>query len=180
METNSLAEKSVEAADHIIVKRKALKPVLFSLLLVIVGGGCLFAAAAIGDKTSSAYLGLVSLGWAGVAVGIIKIALGCNQKVYKPTGSPLCAHEIYFSSAGLAPLVQALENKGFEQIRKIAEQEGKNARLDLLISKDGRFISAQLFEYIPYNYQPASSVYRFTDDEAGSFHKAVAALLTDE
>ena len=180
METNSLLEKPVEMAENMVVKRKALKPVLFSLLLAVAGAGCLFAAAAVGDKTSSMYLGLVSLGWAGIAVGMAKMAFGCNQKVYKPTGSPLCAHEIYFSSAGLAPLVQALENKGFDQIRKIAEQEGKNARLDLLISKDGRFVSAQIFEYIPYNYQPASAVYRFTDDEAGSFSKAVAALLADE
>ncbi len=177
MGTNNISGKTIDVTENMIGQRKALKPVMFSILLMLIGAGCLFAATTIEDKTTSAYLSLVSLGWVGIATGIIKIVLGCNEKIYKPTGSPICIHEIYFSSAGLATLNHALENKEFDQIRKIMEHEGKNARLDLWVSKDGRFISAQIFEYVPYNYQPTSPIYQFTDDEASAFYKVIMPLF---
>ena len=41
--------------------------------------------------------------------------------------------------------------------------------MDYMISQDKKFVAAQLFRFIPYTYEPASSVFYFTGDDASAF-----------
>ena len=50
-------------------------------------------------------------------------------------------------------------------------------RMDYMISQDKKFVAAQLFRFIPYTYEPASSVFYFTGDDASAF---VHCLETSE
>lgn len=52
-----------------------------------------------------------------------------------------------------------------------------NVRMDYMISQDKKFVAAQLFRFIPYTYEPASSVFYFTGDDASAF---VHCLETSE
>ena len=44
-----------------------------------------------------------------------------------------------------------------------------NARLDYMVSKDGKFAAAQLYRFIPYTYEPFSRVYYYTEADSASF-----------
>ena len=49
--------------------------------------------------------------------------------------------------------------------------------MDYMISQDKKFVAAQLFRFIPYTYEPASSVFYFTGNDASAF---VHCLETSE
>ena len=46
--------------------------------------------------------------------------------------------------------------------------------MDYMYSKDRKFAAVQLFQFVPYTYQPVTAVHYFTNDAAA----AVAAFLT--
>lgn len=45
--------------------------------------------------------------------------------------------------------------------------------MDYLISHDKRFAAVQLFRFIPYTYEPASSVYYLTGQDALDFTRCL-------
>lgn len=48
-----------------------------------------------------------------------------------------------------------------------------NIRMDVILSEDNKFAAVQLFQFVPYTYQPITSVHYFTNEKAS----AVAAFL---
>ena len=71
----------------------------------------------------------------------------------------------------------AYEKKGFETRNDVKVKTNGNVRMDYMISQDKKFVAAQLFRFIPYTYEPASSVFYFTGDDASAF---VHCLETSE
>lgn len=67
--------------------------------------------------------------------------------------------------------------KGFETKNDVKVKTNGNVRMDYMISQDKKFVAAQLFRFIPYTYEPASSVFYFTGDDASAF---VHCLETSE
>lgn len=43
-----------------------------------------------------------------------------------------------------------------------------NLRLDVMLSEDKKFAAVQLFQFVPYTYNPITSVRYFTNGEAAS------------
>ena len=74
-------------------------------------------------------------------------------------------------------LTETLEKKGFETKNDVKVKTNGNVRMDYMISQDKKFVAAQLFRFIPYTYEPASSVFYFTGDDASAF---VHCLETSE
>ena len=46
--------------------------------------------------------------------------------------------------------------------------------MDVILSADNKFAAVQLFQFVPYTYQPVTAVHYFTNDAAA----AVATFLT--
>ena len=68
-----------------------------------------------------------------------------------------------------------LVNSGsFSADSKIKSEASGNIRMDVILSADKKFAAVQLFQFIPYTYQPITSVQYFTDEQAS----AVIAFLT--
>jgi hypothetical protein len=46
--------------------------------------------------------------------------------------------------------------------------------MDVILSEDKKFAAVQLFQFVPYTYQPITSVHYFTNEDAS----AVVAFLS--
>ena len=113
-------------------------------------------------------------------VGNTILAKGVNHILAKrdnsawPKGSKLSG---FSNVCDLQALTDALEKKGFETRNDVKVKTNGNVRMDYMISQDKKFVAAQLFRFIPYTYEPASSVFYFTGDDASAF---VHCLETSE
>ena len=100
-----------------------------------------------------------------------------KEWVYAPTGSVAKEGACFFDVCDLQALTETLEKKGFETKNDVKVKTNGNVRMDYMISQDKKFVAAQLFRFIPYTYEPASSVFYFTGDDASAF---VHCLETSE
>ena len=57
---------------------------------------------------------------------------------------------------------------------KIKSEASGNIRMDVILSADKKFAAVQLFQFVPYTYQPITSVQYFTNEKAS----AIVAFLS--
>ena len=76
------------------------------------------------------------------------------------TGARFQMKEHYFSQAMNAPLSQAIASRP-ESVDLSEEDKGTAVKLDIYYSKASGKAYLQLFEYIPYKYEPCSKMYEY-------------------
>ena len=103
------------------------------------------------------------------------IALSRGKKlVYKPTGSNIKQHFQFFDSKDKKRLIEIINDECFfTEAKDLSALEDGKIRLDILLSDDHRFASAQIYEYVGFNYEPVSDTAYFCDESA----QAVADFL---
>ena len=103
------------------------------------------------------------------------IALSRGKKlVYKPTGSNIKQHFMFFDSKEKKRLIEIINDECFfTEAKDLCKLEDGKIRLDVLLSDDHKFASAQIHEYIGFNYEPVSETAYFCDESA----QAVADFL---
>lgn len=103
------------------------------------------------------------------------IALSRGKKlVYAPTASNIKQHFLFFDSKDKRRLVEVINDECFfTDAKDLGALEDGKIRLDILLSDDHKFASAQICEYIGFNYEPASEITYFCDESA----QAVADFL---
>ena len=74
------------------------------------------------------------------------------------TGHKYCKIEKYFGHDLKNDIAYSLE-KSLKRIDTIIEDQGNGIRLDIYYSKDSGKAYSQLFEYIPYDYEPCTRQY---------------------
>lgn len=74
------------------------------------------------------------------------------------TGHKYCKIEKYFGHDLKNDIASSLE-KSLKRIDTIIEDQGNGIRLDIYYSKDSGKAYSQLFEYIPYDYEPCTRQY---------------------
>lgn len=116
-------------------------------------------------------------------IGIILLAYGififinkAKQKVYVKTGSPVSKKSLFFDSKYLFALQHCLETGSFNDIDKLQTKSNGNLRLDLLLSVDGLFAGAQLFNYESYLYKPYTNKCYFFDNQAKELQSFVKRI----
>lgn len=62
-----------------------------------------------------------------------------------------------------------LEERAFDGQKEIRVKNDGGLRIDYMTSQDGRFVAVQLFQYVPYAYEPVSDIFYYTGDDAGAF-----------
>ena len=115
----------------------------------------------------------------GIALGIfgfIKIFMGEKVFYHKETGTKLRFKRLTFSKNERNRLEKILQEKNFEQIGSIALGENKSSdiRLDIYISTDKQYASAQIMEFIPFEYQAIGRAAEYEGHDAECLAEAVA------
>ena len=86
--------------------------------------------------------------------------------VYRPTESVVRSGSLFVDSAELQRINQLVKKEDFTKLSSISCKDGGNGRIDYLVSKDGRFVAIQLFQFVPYTFEPISEKSYYTDDVA--------------
>ena len=135
-----------------VVKRTSVSSIIISAILCVIGAGAFATSLKMGDSSSTMSMVLMA-------------------------GSVAKEGACFFDVCDLQALTETLEKKGFETKNDVKVKTNGNVRMDYMISQDKKFVAAQLFRFIPYTYEPASSVFYFTGDDASAF---VHCLETSE
>lgn len=79
------------------------------------------------------------------------------------TGARYCKTERYFSNEMREVLKRSMESPA--RICADNEDKGSSLRFDVFHSKDLNKVFCQLYEYIPYKYEPCSKIYEHSYEE---------------
>lgn len=83
--------------------------------------------------------------------------------------------EIFFHQSSKAKILNVLENH-MGHIDISDECRGEGLRMEIFYSKQSRRAFINLFEYIPYNYEPISPTFEYTVDEMA---KLIGSIKTN-
>ena len=160
-----------------VVKRTSISSVIISAILCVIGAGAFATSLKMGDSSSTMSLVFMAGGTILFLWAVFRLFWRSKEWVYAPTGSVAKEGACFFDVCDLQALTETLEKKGFETKNDVKVKTNGNVRMDYMISQDKKFVAAQLFRFIPYTYEPASSVFYFTGDDASAF---VHCLETSE
>ena len=126
------------------------------------------------DRSSTISMGLMVLGTALFLIGVFRLFWKSKEIVYLPTGSVAKEQSIFFDLKHLDELTDMVKSGDFSMQSTAKGGTSGNLRLDVMLSEDRKFAAVQLFQFVPYTYNPVTSVRYFTNGEAAS----IAAFLT--
>lgn len=107
--------------------------------------------------------------------GLIRVAVGNKIAVCRATGKVLKKYELLFESAEVSRLKQMVESGNFQSIDTLQRAVGHKAgaKLTLFIDADHNFATAQVSEFIPFDYEPVMSPMSYE----GEAVKTIATLV---
>lgn len=173
-----MATQTIDASIFVsshpdIVKRISVSSLIFSGVLLLAGVLAFVSTMEIEEKSSAGSMSLMVLGAALFLFGIFRLLWKSKEVVYLPTGSLANEYRVFFDLKDLDRLKGMVTSNSYSVSSEIKSQAGGNIRLEIILSKDKKFAAVQLFQFIPYTYQPVTSVHYYTNEEAS----AVAAFL---
>lgn len=126
------------------------------------------------DKSSTVSMALMVLGTGLFLMGIFRLFWKSKEVVYLPTDSVAKEHSVFFDLKHMDSLVNIVNSGSFSADSAIKSESNGNIRMDIILSEDKKFAAVQLFQFVPYNYQPITSVQYYTNESAS----AVVAFLS--
>lgn len=167
--TNQSAQATIFTAIHPdIAKRTNIGSMFISLAMLIVGFTAFFTAFQLDDKSSSLSMLLMVSGTALLLMGIFKVFWKSKEMVYLPTGSSTKELSFYFDTRHAGDVSELLKAGLFPVDSVIKSTHSGNVRLDVLMSQDSKFAAVQLFQFVPYTYDPVTPVYYFIGEQASA------------
>lgn len=162
-----------KANTDITVKKGLSSAGIAAIIIAIVA---FVIAAWVNDPQSSLKLFCYVAGSIAACYGIIKLCVGNKKTVCVATGKTLKKHDIIFKSSEISRLQKYMEEGEFEAIAKLERAEGNQAgaRLRILLTDDHSFAVAQIFEFIPFNYEPVSAEVSYTGNQAEALAKVIS------
>ncbi len=149
--------------NHLTQKRK--NPAIY-LLLAVAGIAMIVLNYAVLDQSQAALastlllLGAVAVIW-GVAGALFNSRKGNAHQIYLPTGERLKSFKVYYNPSEKGALCQAFESGELGRILKLKPEEGSGVMFEAKATPSGSYLVAQVHEYIPHNYRPATDVRDF-------------------
>lgn len=162
----------IASSSELLCRKRNIKDIVLSFLMVAAAAAMFFAGETIADKNSSIYLLLVTVAAVLLLIAVVRF-LKSNKFVYKPTGSPLKEHSLFFSPGDLREVTESLSRGDTSALKALYRGQQHGIRLDIVHSKDHKFAAGQVFEYIPHTYEPVSEVFRIEAARAADFCKLV-------
>jgi len=136
-------------------KVRSTKDIVISAGLA--AAGCVLVA--LPTSTSINILGFFML-FAGI---LLFLMLRSGYKEVE-TGEKFCKTERYFSQTLRAELAEKIASKP-QTVNLSEEDKGNALRLDIYYSRKAGKAYIQIFEYIPYKYEPCSKQYEYALSE---------------
>ncbi|RGN46699.1 MULTISPECIES: hypothetical protein [unclassified Bacteroides] len=149
-----------------VVKRASVPSLILSSALIVAGLGVFISAFQLNDKASSIGMLLLVVGTAALLMGVFRLFWKSKHLVYAPTGSVTKESSLFFDPKYMDKLISLLEEGTFPLESCIKTVGNGNLRLDILRSQDSKFAAVQLFQFVPYTYNPVTKVFYFTGDKA--------------
>ncbi|WP_455584804.1 hypothetical protein [Bacteroides sp.] len=157
-----------------IAKRTSLSGLIFSSLILLVGVLAFVSTFEIADHSSTLSMGLMVLGSGMFLIGIFRLFWKSKEVVYLPTGSVAREKSVFFDLKYMEQLKEMVKSGTFPTDANLKGEASGNIRMDVVLSEDKKFAAVQLFQFVPYTYNPITSVQYFTNGEAS----AIAAFLS--
>lgn len=174
MATTQTIDTTLFTSSHPdIAKRTSLSGVLISSVMLLVGILAFGSTFELEEKSSTISMALMVFGTVLFLLGIFRLFWKSKEVVYLPTKSVTKEHSIFFDLKYVDSLMKIVNSGSFSADSAIKSDSSGNIRMDVILSEDKKFAAVQLFQFVPYNYQPVTSVQYFTNDEAS----AVVAFL---
>ena len=168
-------DATIFASSHPdIAKRTSISGLLISCVMLLIGILSFASTFELEDKSSTVSMALMVFGTGLFLLGIFRLFWKSKEVVYVPTGSIAKERSIFFDLKHMDKLTDLVNSGSFSADSKIKSEASGNIRMDVILSADKKFAAVQLFQFIPYTYQPITSVQYFTDEQAS----AVIAFLT--
>ena len=169
MATTQTIDATIFASTHPdIAKRISVSGVLISSVMLLIGILAFASTFELDDKSSTTSMALMVLG-----TGLF-LFWKSKEVVYLPTKSVAKEHSVFFDLKHMDALKNLVNSGSFSADSKIKSEASGNIRMDVILSADKKFAAVQLFQFIPYTYQPITSVQYFTNEEAS----AIVAFLS--
>jgi uncharacterized protein with GYD domain len=175
MATTQTIDATIFASTHPdIAKRTSVSGVLISSIMLLIGILAFASIFELDDKSSTASMALMVLGAGLFLMGIFRLFWKSKEVIYLPTKSVAKEHSVFFDLKHVDTLMNFVNSGSFSTDLKIKSEASGNIRMDVMLSADKKFAAVQLFQFVPYTYQPITPVQYFTNEEAS----AVVAFLS--
>ena len=167
---NQSTQATIFTAIHPdIVKRTNVGSMSISVVMLVIGFASFFSAFQLDDKSSSISMLLMVLGTALLLMGVFRIFWKSKEMVYMPTGSAAKEQSLFFDTRYAGTISELLKAGSFQTDDVIKSAHSGNIRLDVILSQDSKFAAVQLFQFVPYTYDPVTPVYYFVGEQASAF-----------
>lgn len=172
--TTQTIDATLFASSHPdIAKRTSFSGLIVSIIMLVVGILAFVSTFEMEDRSSTISMALMVLGTGLFLVGIFRLFWKSKETVYLPTGSIARESSMFFDLKYLDKLSAMVKSGNFVSADVKGETSG-NLRLDVVLSEDKKFAAIQLFQFVPYTYNPITSVQYFTNGEAAAIAAFVA------
>ena len=175
MATTQTIDATIFASTHPdIAKRISVSGVLISSVMLLIGILAFASTFELDDKSSTPSMALMVLGTGLFLIGVIRLFWKSKEVVYLPTKSVAKEHSVFFDLKHMDALKNLVNSGSFSADSKIKSEASGNIRMDVILSADKKFAAVQLYQFVPYTYQPITSVQYFTNEKAS----AIVAFLS--
>lgn len=167
-------DATIFASSHPdIAKRTSISGIVFSCIMLLIGILSFASTFELEDKSSTISMALMVFGTGLFLVGIFRMFWKSKEVVYVPTGSVAKEQSVFFDLKHMDKLKELVNFGNLSMDSGIKSETSGNLRMDIILSEDNKFAAVQLFQFIPYTYQPITTVHYFTNGEAAT----IAAFL---
>ena len=147
--------------EKTFVRVHSIKDIVIFISLLVLGG--ILVAVPTSDAVNITGFFLVFAG------AILALVLKTGYKDVE-TNEKYIKKERYFQQAMHAAIADAIASKP-DSIDLSQENKGNAIKLDIYFSKASGKAYIQLFEYVPYTYQPCSKMYEYEISKVGKLIK---------
>ena len=147
--------------EKTFIRVHSIKDIVIFISLLILGG--ILVAVPTSDAVNITGFFLIL---AGVILALV-LKTGCKDV---ETNVKYIKKERYFQQAMHAAIADAIASKP-DSIDISQENQGNAIKLDIYFSKASGKAYIQLFEYVPYTYQPCSKMYEYEISKVGKLIK---------
>lgn len=172
METNNTSI-ALEVENPYIIKKIAPMNVVKYGILLCVGVSILILSGSVDRNIEWLPAILMTLGIIVAGFAVAKLILATHKSVYSATGSTIKAFQLNFPTSQRSQLMTVLESKNAKVLETLETQADYGLQLSVDYSADNRYLSLQLYEYVPHKYEPISTVYHFLDSDAEAMLKSL-------
>ena len=167
MKETTHVEETLFSSTHIqLDKHVSVKQILMSSFIALCGVVGIVLCMVMENAGSTLCMAFLTIGIILFLWALYRFFTKSHEVIYKPTGSEVHSGTLYMDTVELQNLQQMMKKNDFSGSSRFSFKEGGNGRLDYLVSKDGRFVALQLFQFVPYAYEAVSEKCYYTDDIA--------------